>query len=105
MKIPDSLISELNESIVKLEKIVAEREENIYDAAEREDRLYDDSRQQQDDEREERLENALTAALEAGVAREHLKVLAFETGAVSWALKQSLKLPEPKREKSWFKGE
>ena len=105
MKISDPLIAELAESIVKLEKIVEEREElgDLYDAAE--DRCYEDWRQRQDDEREERLEAALTAALEAGVDREHLKVLAFETGAVSWALKQSLKLPEPKREKSWFKDD
>ena len=74
---------------------------DMYDAAE--DIAYDEYRQRRDDEREMRLEEALTAALEAGVDREHLKVLAFETGAVSWALKQSLKLPEPKREKSWFK--
>ena len=80
---------------------------DMYDAADdaAEDIAYDEYRQRRDDEREMRLEEALTAALEAGVDREHLKVLAFETGAVSWALKQSLKLPEPKREKSWFKGE
>ena len=76
---------------------------DMYDAAE--DIAYDEYRQRRDDEREMRLEEALTAALEAGVDREHLKVLAFETGACAWALKQSLKLPEPKREKSWFKGE
>ena len=78
---------------------------DMYDAAEDEDRRYEEWRQRRDDEREMRLEEALTAALEAGVDREHLKVLAFETGAVSWALKQSLKLPEPKREKSWFKDD
>ena len=78
---------------------------DMYDAAEDEDRRYDEYRQRRDDEREERLENALTAALEAGVDREHLKVLAFETGATHWALVHSLKLPEPKREKTWFTGE
>ena len=76
---------------------------DMYDAAEDEDRRYDDWRQRRDDEREMRLEEALTAALEAGVDREHLKVLAFETGAVHWALVHSLKLPEPKRETTWFK--
>ena len=75
---------------------------DLYDAA---DDAYDDWRQRRDDEREMRLEEALTAALEAGVDREHLKVLAFETGAVSWAMKQSLKIPEPKRETSWFKDD
>jgi hypothetical protein len=43
------------------------------------------------DEREIRLENALTACKDAGVELEHLRVLAFEAGATHWALKNSLK--------------
>ena len=50
-----------------------------------------DWRQQKDDEREMRLNEALDAAKEAGVEVEHLKVLAFEAGATHWALTNSLK--------------
>jgi hypothetical protein len=71
--------------------LVAPDVANLYDAAEQEDRKYDDWRQQQDDERELRLNEALDAAKEAGVETEHLRVLAFETGATHWALKNSLK--------------
>jgi hypothetical protein len=63
----------------------------LYDRAEQEDRKHDDWRQMQDDERELRLNEALDAAKEAGVETEHLRVLAFETGATHWALKNSLK--------------
>jgi hypothetical protein len=63
----------------------------LYDSAEQEDRKHDDWRQQQDDERELRLNEALDAAKEAGVETEHLRTLAFETGATHWALKNSLK--------------
>lgn len=64
---------------------------DLYDAAAEEDRRYDEWRQRQDDEREMRLEDALDACLKAGVAVEHLKVLAFECSATHWALKNSLR--------------
>jgi hypothetical protein len=63
----------------------------LYDWASEEDTKYDEWRQRQDDEREMILEDALTACLNAGVDREHLKTLARETGAQSWALRNSLK--------------
>lgn len=50
-----------------------------------------DWRQQQDDEREQRLEEALAEAKEKGVSTEALRVLCFETGARKWALENSLK--------------
>ena len=50
-----------------------------------------DWRQQQDDEREQRLEEALAEAKEKGVSTEALRVLCFEAGATRWALQQSLK--------------
>ena len=56
-----------------------------------EDRRYDDWLQQEDDEREMMLEDALNACLEAGVDREHLKTLARECGALRWALSKSLR--------------
>lgn len=75
----------------------------LFDAAD-EDRAYDEWRQAKDDEREMRLEEALDACLIAGVDREHLKTLVFETGATHWGLKQSLTV-ERKREKTWFSDE
>lgn len=65
--------------------------DHLFDVAEDEDSAYDDWRQRQDDEREMRLEEALNAAKAAGVSTEHLRVLAFETGATHWALTNSLK--------------
>ena len=64
---------------------------SVFDHFDRQDEAYDDWRQRQDDEREMRLEEALDAAKNAGVDVEHLKVLAFETGATRWALQNSLK--------------
>lgn len=66
---------------------------NLYDRADEIDECAaaKDWRQMQDDERERRLEEALDAAKEAGVETEHLRTLAFETGATHWALKNSLK--------------
>jgi hypothetical protein len=63
----------------------------LYDWASEEDRKYDEWRQRQDEEREMILEDALNACRDAGVDVEHLKTLARETGATSWALKHSLK--------------
>ena len=80
-----------------------ERDDNVadlYDAANDEDRRYDEWRQEQDDEREQRLHDALEACRTAGVPDEHLKTLAFETGATRWALEVSIK-----RERTWFKDE
>lgn len=54
-------------------------------------------------EREQMTEAALDACLKAGVEVEHLRTLARETGAVSWALRNSLKVPEVKRERTWFR--
>lgn len=83
---------ELEESISKLERIFpVEEVSELFDYADKEDRDYDDWRQRRDDEREMRLEEALDAAKNAGVEVEHLKVLAFETGATHWALTNSLK--------------
>lgn len=73
---------------------VMERDEyvdGLYDAAAEEDRRYDEWRQREDDEREMILEAALTEALDKGVSVESLRVLARECGAVSWALKNSLR--------------
>jgi hypothetical protein len=53
---------------------------------------------EQSEEREKRLEDALTECQEKGVSVESLRVLAFETGSVRWALEASIK-----REKTWFK--
>lgn len=53
--------------------------------------LAKDWRQQQDDEREMRLEEALNECKARGVSTESLKVLAFETGALHWSLANSLK--------------
>jgi hypothetical protein len=86
--------TELYESIATLERLSMERDDNVaqlFDNAELEDSRHDDWRQRQDDEREFRLNEALDAAKVAGVEAEHLKVLAFETGATHWALKNSLK--------------
>ena len=71
---------------------------DLYDAAADEDRRYDEWRQERDDEREQRLNDALEACRKAGVSDEHLKVLVFETGSVRWALEESIK-----RERNWFK--
>ena len=61
--------------------------EHIFDLAD-EDRQYEDSIQQ---EREQRLYDALNECVSKGVSKESLKVLAFETGARTWALTESLK--------------
>jgi hypothetical protein len=69
--------------------------DELFDAADqswREDRDYDDWRQKElDDERELLTAKALTEAKEKGVSVESLKWLARETGALRWALEQSLK--------------
>ena len=88
--------AELYASIATLERLTMERDEErgqTYDAANEIDECAasKDWRQQQDDERERRLNEALDAAKEAGVDIDHLKVLAFETGATKWALQESLK--------------
>ena len=57
----------------------------------RADREYDDWRQQQDDEREQILEEALDECKRLGVSVEHLRTLVRETGATNWALVNSLK--------------
>jgi hypothetical protein len=44
-----------------------------------------------ENEREQMTEAALDACLKAGVADEHLRTLARETGCVRWALQNSLK--------------
>ena len=66
-----------------------EREDqaHVFDLAD-EDRQYEDSIQQ---EREQRLYDALNECVSKGVSKESLKVLAFETGGTTWALKESLK--------------
>lgn len=67
-----------------------EREDNVahvFDLAD-EDRQYEDSVQL---EREHRLYDALNECVSKGVSKESLKVLAFETGARTWALTESLK--------------
>lgn len=74
-----------------------ERDDNaeLFDRADtfdnREDEAYDNWRQRELDEREQRLEEALTEAKEKGVSVESLRVLCFETGALRWSLKESLK--------------
>lgn len=85
---------------------MSERDEEVaglYDSADEVDECaaWEDYRLRLEEEREARLEEALDACLKAGVTEEHLRVLVFETGAVSWGMKQSLRV-EPKREKSWF---
>lgn len=96
--IPKELMDALDDSLLKLERMTVERDEergNTFDTADdqgaREDRAYDDWRQRTDDEREEILEGALDECLQKGVSREALKTLARETGAVRWALEKSLK--------------
>ena len=66
-----------------------EREDTAYvfDLAD-EDQRYEDGLQQ---EREQRLYDALNECVSKGVSKESLKVLAFETGARTWALTESLK--------------
>ena len=44
-----------------------------------------------ENEREQMTEAALDACRKAGVADEHLRTLARETGALRWALEHSLK--------------
>lgn len=63
-----------------------------------EDRRYDEWRQEQDEEREARLFAALDALVKGGISKEHIRTLAFEAGAVRWALEASIK-----REPTWFK--
>ena len=75
-----------------------ERDDNtaeLFDRADtfdnREDEAYDNWRQRQDDEREMRLEEALNECKARGVSTESLRVLGFETGAVAWSLRNSLR--------------
>jgi hypothetical protein len=80
--------TELYESISKLERLVDRQE--IFDQADE----MDLARWHQIDlenEREQMTEAALDACLKAGVADEHLRTLARETGCVRWALQNSLK--------------
>lgn len=69
--------------------------EELFDRADEmevdECRLAHEWRQQQDDEREMRLEDALNECLARGVSTESLKILCFESGATHWALVNSLK--------------
>jgi hypothetical protein len=53
--------------------------------------MNDDEYFQAELEREKQSEEALDEALAKGVSREHLIVLARETGCTRWALHQSLK--------------
>jgi hypothetical protein len=63
----------------------------LFDGAD-EDLAYDEWRQRQlDDEREQLLEQALDEAAAKGVCHENLKILARETGAIHWALNESIK--------------
>lgn len=55
-----------------------------------------------EEERELLTEKALDEAKDKGVSMESLKTLARETGAVRWALVNSIKTPEPKRAITWF---
>lgn len=68
-------------------------EHQIYDQTDKEDRQYDDYRQQEDDEREQLIYDALDACEKAGVDLEHLKTLVRETGSrwTRWAYRKSLK--------------
>ena len=79
-KIPDQVVDELHENVEKMEK-------HVFDLAD-EDRSYEDAVQR---EREMRLYDALNECVSKGVSKESLKVLAFETGGTTWALKESLK--------------
>lgn len=67
--------------------------ENLFDSADEIDECAaaKDWRQQQDDEREMRLEEALAEAKAKGVSTESLRVLCFETGALRWSLANSLR--------------
>jgi hypothetical protein len=53
--------------------------------------MNDDEYHQAELERERESEEALNEALEKGVSKQALMVLAREAGCVSWALQQSLK--------------
>lgn len=67
----------------------------IYDQADKTERDFmDEARWHQielEEERELNIEAALTECMEKGVSFESLKVLAMETGAQRWALKNSMK--------------
>ena len=81
---------ELHQSIETLERIFNVDRDQIFDQADQ----MDLARWHQIDlenERELMTEAALDACLKAGVADEHLRTLARETGCVRWALKNSLK--------------
>jgi hypothetical protein len=82
----------LEESIKKLERIM-ERDDrgSVYDQADdwaNDDQRYEEAQQW---ERERETYDALEACVKAGVSKEHLKVLARETGMTTFALQQSLK--------------
>ncbi|HEU4344785.1 MAG TPA: hypothetical protein VFU31_24820 [Candidatus Binatia bacterium] len=101
MKISDDLIDELNASIAKLEELVDQEpirirgvkyrdgddamEAQLYDAADEE---YEHQIQL---EREHALCDALDECVRMGVGVRHLRVLARECGACTWAMRQSLK--------------
>ena len=89
-RIPEQVVDELHESVEKMERFVMEMRDKIghvFDLAD-EDRQYEDQMQL---EREQETYDALEACVKAGVSKEHLKVLARETGMTTWALQQSLK--------------
>lgn len=60
----------------------------LEELANEEDEAYENQAQL---EREHECYEALEACVAAGVPKEHLKVLARETGMTTWALQQSLK--------------
>jgi hypothetical protein len=77
-------------SDVAYERCVQKEMDSLFDQADE----MDLARWHQADleaERLEILEQALDECAARGVSRENLKTLARETGATSWALKQSLK--------------